>query len=68
MIYFEIYSVLGFAMSAIITMCVGLSLFYGFRNSEEPHYNNALIIAAISWLGITLVGSLPFFIIGVHNT
>ncbi len=62
-IYAEWYSVTGFTASMLVTVSVGLSLFYGFQNAEEPHYNNALIIAATGWLGITLLGSLPFFII-----
>ena len=62
-IYGEWFSATGFTVSLLVTMSVGLSLFYGFQNAEEPHYNNALIIAATGWLGITLMGGLPFFII-----
>ena len=45
-IYGEWYSAIGFTISALVTISAGLTFFYGFHNAEEPHYNNALIIAA----------------------
>jgi trk system potassium uptake protein TrkH len=63
MIYGEWYSVLGFTISGLVTLGTGLTFFYGFNNAEDPHYNNALIIGAAGWLGITFMGGLPFFII-----
>ncbi|HSO88176.1 MAG TPA: TrkH family potassium uptake protein [Draconibacterium sp.] len=62
-IYSEWHSALGFMISALVTITTGLTFFYGFHNAQEPHYNNALIIAAAGWLGITLMGGLPFFIV-----
>ena len=63
LIYKEWYSASGFLFSVLITLSSGFILFKKFYNAEEPHYNHYLIIAASGWLGITLMGSLPFFII-----
>lgn len=63
LIYSEWYSAIGFTISALVTLGTGLTFFYAFQNAEDPHYNNALIIAATGWLGITLMGGLPFFVI-----
>jgi len=67
MIYSEWHSATGFAMSAAVTFVLGFALFRGFYKAEEPHYNHALIVVASGWLGITLMGALPFFIIA-HYT
>ncbi|WP_423129749.1 TrkH family potassium uptake protein [Gaoshiqia sp. Z1-71] len=62
-IYAEWYSVSGFLLSAFIITGAGFMLYKGFYYAEEPQYNHSLIIAASGWLGITLMGGLPFFII-----
>lgn len=62
-IYSEWHSATGFLISVLITLLAGVALYRGFYHSEEPHYNHYLIIAASGWLGITAMGSLPFFII-----
>ena len=62
-IYKEWYSMLGFLCSALITSGVGYLLFRWLNSAEEPQYNHAFVIAASGWLGITIFGGLPFFII-----
>ncbi|NJK95308.1 MAG: hypothetical protein HC905_10680 [Bacteroidales bacterium] len=62
-IYTEWYSVAGFLLSALIIMGTGLLLFKGFYHVEEPRFNHSLIIAATGWLGIAILGGLPFLII-----
>ncbi len=61
--YTEWYTATGFLVSALVTLLTGLALYRGLYGAEEPHYNHYLIIAASGWLGITVMGSLPFFII-----
>jgi len=63
LIYGEFYSALGFLTSSILCMVVGFSLYKGFQTSFEPLHRHALIIAALGWLSIAIVGSLPFIII-----
>jgi trk system potassium uptake protein TrkH len=62
-IYAEWYSALGFFISALIIAGIGFGLYRGFYHAEETQYNQALVVAASGWLGITLAGGLPFFII-----
>ncbi|MGD9931878.1 MAG: TrkH family potassium uptake protein [Mangrovibacterium sp.] len=61
--YSEWYSAAGFLLSSVISLAIGAALYFGFRESAEPHYSQALIISAWGWLGITVMGGLPFFII-----
>lgn len=63
MVYSEWYTVYGFLLSALIVCGLGFLLYRVFKNSEEPHYNQSLIIAACGWLVITIAGGLPFYII-----
>ena len=62
-IYHEWYSAAGFLLSALIILGAGFALYRGFYKAEEPQHIHALIIASAGWLGITLMGGLPFFII-----
>lgn len=62
-VYSEWYSAAGFLLAALITSGTGYAIQRIFYRAEEPHYNQALIVAASGWLGITLMGGLPFFII-----
>lgn len=61
--YSEWYSAAGFLLSSAISLAIGAALYLGFRESAEPHYSQALIISAWGWLGITVMGGLPFYII-----
>lgn len=62
-IYSEFYSALGFLISGVISIIIGFSLYKGFKTSSEPLNRHALIIAAVGWLSIAVMGSLPFIII-----
>ena len=63
MIYREWYSAGGFLLAGLIIAVTGFGLHKVFYNAEEPLFNHSLIIAASGWLGITIMGGLPFFII-----
>jgi len=61
--YNEWYSFLGFLMSGIITYGIGISLYSAFLDASEPQFKHGYIIAAFTWLLLTVMGSLPFYII-----
>jgi len=61
--YNEWYSFLGFFMSGIITYGIGISLYSAFLDASEPQFNHGYIIAAFTWLLLTVMGALPFYII-----
>ncbi|HEX2935007.1 MAG TPA: potassium transporter TrkG, partial [Bacteroidales bacterium] len=61
--YDEWFSAAGFLLSAGVVLGIGLALYKIFNKAEDPQYNHGLIIAASSWLIITLMGAIPFIII-----
>ena len=61
--YGEWYSALGFLLAGLIISGFGFGLRKLFYDAQEPVYNHSMIIAALGWLGITIMGGLPFFII-----
>jgi trk system potassium uptake protein TrkH len=63
LIFGEYYSASGFLISSVITLTLGYVLYKGFKNTPEPLLRHALIIAALGWLMIAVMGSLPFLII-----
>lgn len=62
-IYLEWYSAIGFLLAAVITSGAGFVLYRLLYHADEPQYNHALLVAASGWLGITIMGGLPFYII-----
>lgn len=62
-VYAEFYSVLGFLLSLTICVTIGLSLYKGIGTTLEPLNRHALIIAALGWLFLAIMGALPFLII-----
>jgi trk system potassium uptake protein TrkH len=62
-IYKEWYSAFGFLMVELVTSCLGYILYKVYQKTEEPHYDQALIIVASAWLILTFVGGLPFYVI-----
>ena len=62
LIYGELSSSLGFVISSVICIVTGFSLYKGFHTSVEPLHRHALIIAALGWLSVAIMGGLPFMI------
>ena len=63
LIYSEYYSLFGFVISGLICLLIGSLLYYRIKSNYEPLKRHALIIAAMGWLSIAIMGSLPFIII-----
>lgn len=61
-IYSEYYSALGFFVSSIIILFIGYALFKFNDPAPEPLSRHALIIAALGWMSIAIMGSIPFII------
>jgi len=45
----------------------GLPLYYGFRNADPANFKSAMVTAALGWMLISLIGSIPFWLIP-YNT
>lgn len=63
LIYSEFYSAAGFLISGLICYLIGFLLYKKIKISTEPLNRHALIIAAVGWLSIAIMGALPYFII-----
>ncbi|MFH0757659.1 MAG: TrkH family potassium uptake protein [Bacteroidota bacterium] len=62
LIYGEYYTAMGMLLSSLICLTIGFVLRKGFQTSFEPVHRHALLIAALGWLSIAIMGSLPFLI------
>ncbi len=62
-IYQEWYSFTGFLISGLGVATVGYALFKFLNNVEDPKYQQALLIAALGWLMIIIMGAIPYYII-----
>ncbi|MDR6301538.1 TrkH family potassium uptake protein [Mesonia maritima] len=62
-IYQEWYSAIGFFTSGLIISFIGYVLYRFLKNAEDPTHQHALLIAALGWLMIIVLGSLPYYVI-----
>ena len=60
-LYREWYSALSLGAAAGITAGVGGVLYWVNRDAPEPRRYHTMLIAAIGWLLVALLGALPFF-------
>lgn len=63
LIYSEFYSAAGFLFSGLICFLIGFLFYKNIKTTTEPLNRHALIIAALGWLSIAVMGALPFIII-----
>jgi len=42
---------------------LGIPLYFAFKNAEPPNFKSAMVTAALGWLFISLIGSIPFWLI-----
>ncbi len=61
-LYKEFYTATAFACSSIISTGTGFILHKVIHTQREPLYRHALFLAAMGWLSIAVMGSLPFII------
>ena len=63
LLYAEYFSALGFIISSLIILAIGFPLYYSRKGDTEPLNRHALIIAALGWLLIAVMGAIPFILI-----
>lgn len=65
LIYWEIKTVIAFAIAIAIATLVGFSLHFGFKTTNKIIYaREGFIIVAFSWLIMSAIGAIPFVING----
>lgn len=62
-IYGEWYSFKGFLVSGVSVALIGYAIFKALPNVKEPQYQQALLIAAVGWLMIIVLGGIPYYVI-----
>ncbi|WP_335965086.1 TrkH family potassium uptake protein [Galbibacter sp. PAP.153] len=63
MIYGEWYSFLGFLIASAIVSGLGYIIFKSLKEVDDPQYQQSLLIAALGWLMIIVMGAIPYFVI-----
>jgi trk system potassium uptake protein TrkH len=54
-------------ITSAIFFVTGLPMYYVFRNADPANFKSAMVTAALGWLLISLIGSIPFWLIP-YNT
>jgi trk system potassium uptake protein TrkH len=74
-IYFREFSphtsfngIIPLAITAIIFLLIGIPLYFIFRNAEPTNFKSAMVTAALGWVFISLIGSLPFWLLPYNTT
>jgi len=64
----EYYAIWPFVWTALIALAVGQLLYRVFQCSDEAYLDQAMVIAALSWVCVSLLGALPFLLIAANLT
>jgi trk system potassium uptake protein TrkH len=54
-------------ITSVVFLLFGIPFFLLFRNADPPNFKSAMVTAALGWLTISIVGSLPFLLMP-YNT
>lgn len=63
LIYAEFYSALGFLLSGMISLGLGYTSYKGIRSIEDISSHHALVIAALGWFAVVVMGAVPYTLI-----
>ncbi len=62
----EWYAIPAFLLTAVIAIGSGQALFRLFGDSQTTYLKAAMVIAALGWASVSLIGALPFLMIAYH--
>ncbi len=57
-----------FALTAVVSFLLGAALYIPNRRAEDASLQHALVVAAVGWLLVALLGALPFYLVSVWRT
>lgn len=49
-------------VTSIMFVGFGLPLYFGFRNADPANFKTAMVTAALGWLFVSIIGSIPFIL------
>jgi len=67
-LYFGEEHFLPILITSAVYFVVGIPLYMTFKNAEAANFKSAMVSAALGWFLISLIGTLPFLIIGFDKT
>jgi len=68
-LYFnEGYGIGPILITAIVFFGIGIPLYLIFKNADPSNFKSAMVTAALGWLLISLIGCIPFILIGFDKT
>ncbi len=67
-IYFsELYGIFAILITSAVFIGVGIPLYLIFKKSERSNFKSAMVTAALGWMFVSLIGSLPFMLMGFNR-
>ncbi|MFW6149683.1 MAG: TrkH family potassium uptake protein [Atribacterota bacterium] len=68
-LYFkEWYGINPLFITAAVFFGIGIPLYLIFKNADIPNFKSAMVTAALGWLLISIIGTIPFIMIGFDKT
>ncbi len=61
-------ALLPFALTSVVSLLLGAALYFPCRRAEDASLQHALVVAAVGWLLVALLGALPFYLVSVWRT
>lgn len=50
-------------ITAAVFIALGSTLYYNFRHSDPTNFRSAMVTAALGWLFVSFIGSIPFWLL-----
>ena len=67
-LYFsEMEGIIAIFITSSVFLVIGIPLYLVFKNSETSNFKSAMVTAALGWIFVSLIGAIPFIIIGYNK-
>ena len=64
----EGYGIIPLILTAAVFFLIGIPLYLIFKKADLANFKSAMVTAALGWFLISLIGSIPFFLIGFDKS
>ncbi len=58
----EYFAIIPLVITALFYFAAGLPLYYIYKDAEPSDFKSSMVTAALGWLFVSLIGSIPFFL------
>ncbi len=62
----EPYALWPFLATALISLVLGQLLYRLFRTPDEARLHHGMVVAALGWVVVPVLGTIPFYLVAVH--